>query len=64
VQVIERRSPDPAGSRFALAATLPAVVWNLLVTLSSAQRVSWILWSWLLAAVTLLFAARRSSKHM
>lgn len=63
VQVIERRSPDPAGSRLALAATLPAVVWNLLVTLSSAQRVSWILWSWLLAAIALLVAARRKSKY-
>lgn len=62
VQVIERRSPDPAGSRMALAATLPAVTWNLLVTLSGAQRVSWIIWSWTLAAVALLYAARRNPK--
>lgn len=62
VQVIERRSPDPAGSRIALAATLPAVTWNLLVTLSGAQRVSWIIWSWTLAAVVLLLAWRRESK--
>jgi hypothetical protein len=62
VQVIERRSPDPAGSRLALAATLPAVTWNLLVTLSGAQRVSWIIWSWILAAAVLLYAARRDSK--
>jgi predicted metal-dependent phosphoesterase TrpH len=62
VQVIERRSPDPVGSRLALAATLPAVTWNLLVTLSGAQRVSWIIWSWILAAAVLLYAARRDSK--
>ncbi|HEY9450463.1 MAG TPA: hypothetical protein VIQ74_01625 [Gemmatimonadaceae bacterium] len=59
VQVIERRSPDPARSELALAATLPAVTWNLLVTLSVAQRISWILWSWILAAIALLLAARR-----
>ncbi|HEU6449884.1 MAG TPA: hypothetical protein VFT57_00590 [Gemmatimonadaceae bacterium] len=62
VQVIERRSPDPGSSRFALAATLPAVTWNLLVTLSGAQRLSWIIWSWILAAAVLLFNARRDSK--
>lgn len=59
VQVIERRSPDPGRSRLALAATLPAVVWNLLVTLSPAQRVSWILWAWLLAAAGMVRTARR-----
>lgn len=62
VQVIERRSPDAAGSRLALAATLPAVTWNLLVTLSGAQRVSWILWSWILGAAALLLAARRRAR--
>lgn len=62
VQVIERRSPDPGSSRLALAATLPAVTWNLLVTLSGAQRLSWIIWSWILAAAVLLFNARRDSK--
>ena len=63
-QVIERRSPDPARSRFALAITLPAVTWNLLVTLSGAQRVSWIIWIWILAASGLLLDARRSSKKV
>lgn len=61
VRVIERRSPDPARSRLALAATLPAVTWNLLVTLSSGQRISWILWSWILAAIALLIGARRNA---
>jgi len=62
VQVIERRSPDPAASRLALAATLPAVAWNIFVTLSGAQRVSWIIWSWTMAAAVLLYAARRNPK--
>jgi predicted metal-dependent phosphoesterase TrpH len=62
VQVIERRSPDPDHSRLALVATLPAVTWNLLVTLSSAQRISWILWTWILATIALLLGARRDSK--
>lgn len=62
VQVIERRSPDPGRSRLALVATLPAVTWNLLVTLSRAQRISWILWTWILAAIALLLGARRDSK--
>lgn len=60
VQVVERRSPDPAGSRLALAATLPAVTWNLLVTLSGAQRVSWIIWIWILAAALLAAQHRRA----
>jgi hypothetical protein len=64
VQVIERRSPDPGSSRLALAATLPAVTWNLLVTLSGAQRISWIIWSWMLAAAMLLYSARRDSKKV
>ncbi len=63
VQVIERRSPDAGGSRFGLAATLPAVAWNLLVTLSGAQRVSWIIWTWILTAAVLLPAARRGTKE-
>jgi hypothetical protein len=32
------------------------------VTLSGAQRISWIIWSWILAAAVLLFNARRDSK--
>ena len=49
VQVIERRSPSADRSRVALAATLPAVAWNLFVTLSPVERVSWIVWAWIVA---------------
>jgi len=51
VQVIERRSPSADRSRVALAATLPAVAWNLFVTLSPMERVSWIVWAWIIAAL-------------
>jgi len=51
VQVIERRSPSADRSRVALAATLPAVAWNLFVTLSPVERVSWIVWAWIIAVL-------------
>ena len=51
VQVIERRSPSADRSRVALAATLPAVAWNLFVTLSPMERVSWIVWAWIIAVL-------------
>ncbi len=59
VRVVERRSPDPGRSMVARAATLPLVAWNLLTTLSFPQRISWIIWSWALAALTF---ARRSHR--
>ena len=51
VQVIERRSPGADRSRVALAATLPAVAWNLFVTLSPMERLSWIVWAWIIAVL-------------
>jgi hypothetical protein len=62
VQVIERRSPDPGHSRVALAATLPAVAWNMLVTLSPMQRVSWIIWSWVLAGIAMGLHGHRRAR--
>jgi hypothetical protein len=62
VQVIERRSPDPGRSQVALAATLPAVAWNMLATLSPAQRASWIIWSWALAALAILRVGHRRAR--
>ena len=54
VQVAARRSPDPGRSSLTLAATLPAAAWNLLVTLSPAERVSWIVWAWVATALARL----------
>jgi hypothetical protein len=59
VQVAVRRSPDPGRSSLALAATLPAVAWNMLVTLSPAERASWIVWAWMAAALAQLVGGRR-----
>lgn len=59
VRIVARRSPDPGRSRLALAATLPAVAWNLFVTLSPAQRASWIAWSWLVASLATFAPAWR-----
>lgn len=59
VQVIARRSPDPGGSRLALAATLPAVSWNMLTTLAPSQRVSWIVWSWVVFALVAIATSTR-----
>lgn len=58
-RVIGRRSPDPGRSAVVLAATLPAVAVNILVTLSPGERLSWLLWSWGLAAMVLARAGRR-----
>lgn len=61
VRIVARRSPDPGRSRIALAATLPAVAWNLVATLAPPQRASWIAWSWaLFALVALATAGRRA----
>jgi hypothetical protein len=62
VQVVERRSPDTARTKLGLAATLPAVAWNMLVTLSPAQRMSWILWSWALVAIVIPRGGHRRAR--
>lgn len=58
VFVLERRRVAPASSAIGLSATLPAVAWNMLLTLSAAERVSWLVWTWFLALVIPL-AGRR-----
>ncbi|HEX5437087.1 MAG TPA: hypothetical protein VFW98_08005 [Gemmatimonadaceae bacterium] len=58
VRVIARRSPDPGRSTLALAATLPAVATTMLTTLSPAERVSWLVWTWMLAGLALVSTRR------
>lgn len=58
VQVIERRTPDGA-SPLGLALTLPAVVANVMRTMSAPERASWIAWTWALALVTVVARRRR-----
>lgn len=59
VHVVARRSPDPGRSHVLLADTLPAVAWNVLLTLSPLERLSWIAWVWILALVPPRLAHRR-----
>lgn len=59
VQVIERRSPGPGRSRAALLATLPAVGWTMLTTLSPLERLSWFLWTSIIATLAWRHRVRR-----
>ncbi|MDQ3995662.1 MAG: hypothetical protein M3303_01450, partial [Gemmatimonadota bacterium] len=56
-RVVERRVAEPDGSPIRLALTVPIVTWRMLTTLSTDQRVMWVVWACVLAAVW--FAARR-----
>jgi hypothetical protein len=49
VQVVERHGADPDATRLGLAATAPAVAWHVLATLTPAERLSWLVWTWGLA---------------
>ena len=62
-RVIGRRSPDPGRSTLALAATLPAVTATMLVTLSPAERLSWVVWVWSIAALAFAMTRRRRGAH-
>ncbi len=60
VEVIARRTPDAAGSRVLVVATLPAVAWNMLRTMSALERLTWITWAWVATAVAVYAAERRA----
>ena len=53
--VIERTTASAAP--FAVAMTLPAVVWTVMRTLSSGERMAWLIWFW---AIWLTFVVVRS----
>lgn len=58
--VVERRVPYAGEDPVALAATVPAITWNMFGAMGPAERVSWLVWSWLLAmAVSLGFKPGR-----
>jgi len=63
-RVIGRRSPDPGRSMYALVATLPAVTATMLVALSPAERLSWVVWVWAVAALALLMTRRGRGARM
>ena len=58
VQVVERRSPDGA-TLLGLVLTLPAVIVNLMRTISPAERIAWLAWTWALVLVATVMPARR-----
>jgi hypothetical protein len=50
-RVVERYGADPGATPLGLAATVPAVGWHVLATLTPAERVSCLVWIWGLALV-------------
>jgi predicted metal-dependent phosphoesterase TrpH len=59
VSVLERRRVAPGASAFALAATVPAVAWGMLATLSTPERLAWLCWTWAVFGNALLVRRRR-----
>jgi hypothetical protein len=51
IRVVERRRVIPPAGLIGLALTVPAVVWQLLRTLSPAERICWVAWIWGFALV-------------
>jgi hypothetical protein len=66
VYVIERRRVVPPSSVLALIGTAPAVVWSLFTTLSAVERVSWIVWAWMVWALSRVASrrGRRSNRYL
>ena len=62
VRVVERRSPDPGRSALALAFTAPVAAWQMLASLSPAQRVSWVVWAWVLALTPRAVGGRQRAR--
>ncbi|HJP85191.1 MAG TPA: hypothetical protein VJ852_04335 [Gemmatimonadaceae bacterium] len=61
VQVIDRRAPGPISfSRLAL--TVPDEAWQMLRTISWAERASWLIWIWVVYALVLLAQKIRATE--
>jgi hypothetical protein len=58
---VERRVADPGGSTAALALTVFAAPARMLTTVSNDERVSWLIWTWLIAAVAWWTRRKRQS---
>ena len=57
--VVERTTAS--ASTLALAFTMPTVIWTVMRTLSSAERVAWLAWIWLPILIAWLIRRRRGS---
>jgi hypothetical protein len=53
VYVVERRRVTPPSSALTFLGTGPSVAWQLLTILSARERVSWIVWIWVLWSLSL-----------
>ena len=56
VRVIDRRVPGPV-SISGVALTVPDAAWRMLITMSWAERASWLMWIWF--SYLLVLAVRR-----
>jgi hypothetical protein len=57
--VVERVVADPGADRVALIFAPPIATWRMLTTLSSDERVMWILWIWAITIAMRAIAVRR-----
>jgi len=62
VRVVARRTPDADGSALLEVATLPAMAWNILRTMSPLERLSWIAWAWIITGAAMFAAAKRRAR--
>jgi hypothetical protein len=62
-RAVERRVADADGSPIRLALAVPLATWRMLTTLSTDQRVSWIIWAWVLAAAWFVGRAARERRR-
>lgn len=58
-RVVERRVAEDNGDPLRIALTVPLVSWRMLTTLSTDQRVMWLVWTWAIALATLILRRRR-----
>ena len=59
--VVERRVPYSGEDAVSLAATVPAITWAMFSGMGPAERVSWLVWTWLIAlAITQRPGPRRT----
>jgi hypothetical protein len=58
-RVVERRVADPGSNAFLLALTVITAPARMLTTLSSDERVAWLMWTWLIAGLTWWLRRRR-----
>jgi hypothetical protein len=58
-RVVERRVADPGDSKLALAFTVFAAPARMLTTISTDERIAWLIWTWLMAAAVWMWRRRR-----